>query len=532
MVSTKGAIQRLSGFIKQLSPTFNAPGIAIGITLRERILHAGFYGSANRETGEAVTPKTLFQIGSISKSFTSILLLQLQEEGLLDINEPVTKYLPWLEIPSEFAPITLRHLMSHTAGIVRGIDETVSPSSEAWNLRHTKATAPPGEMFFYSNTGYKTLGLVLQTLLKQDMATIHRERIFTPLGMDATLPDIRTSERAGLAVGYSPFYDERPLPPGGRLAPATWLECESADGSICSTAEDMCRYLRALLQRDNKLFRPESFEKLIEPIIDTDDGLHGEKYGLGLIIENIDGHHVIGHSGSTVGFTADMVADLDAGLGVIVLTNGPSRPMELSRYALKLFRAAQDGDTLPEFPDEGLENANDYVGNYRYGTKSFTLSAKQNRLYMNFDNATIPLHPRDPDNFIVPHPAFDLFALCMGRQDGKVTEAGWGGDQYVREGEQAVETSFTYPIEWEAYPGHYRSHNPWLSNFRVVKYKGSLLFIDPMSDEQVLHQLETSLFRIGDDPRSPEFIRFEMVTDGKAMQAVLSGGAYSRIFTP
>ena len=91
MISIEGAIKHLSGFIERLLPTLNTPGIAIGITHREQILHADFYGSANRETGEAVTSKTLFQIGSISKSFTSILLLQLQEQGLLDINEPVTK---------------------------------------------------------------------------------------------------------------------------------------------------------------------------------------------------------------------------------------------------------------------------------------------------------------------------------------------------------------------------------------------------------------------------------------------------------
>jgi D-alanyl-D-alanine carboxypeptidase len=532
MVSIEGATQRLSEFVERRLPALNAPGIAIGITNRERILHADFYGSANRETGEAVTPETLFQIGSISKSFTSILLLQLQEQGLLDINDPVTKYLPWFEIQSEFSPITLRHLMSHSAGIVRGSDETVSPFTEAWNLRYTRATAPPGEMFFYSNSGYKVLGLVIQTLLNQDIATIHRQRIFTPLGMDATLADIRTSERARLAVGYGPFFDDRPISPGGRLAPATWLESESADGSICTTPEDMCRYVRALLQRGKNLLSPESFTELIHPIIATDDGLHGEKYGLGLVVETIDGHRIISHSGGTVGFAADMIIDLDAGLGVIVLTNGPSRPMEISRFALRLFRSVQDGTTLPEFPDDGLDNASDYIGTYHCGEKSFTLTAEKNHVYMNFGAATFPLHPRNLDNFIVPHPTFDLFALCMGREGGKVIEAGWGGERYIRNGAQRNETSFEYPQEWEAYPGHYRSYNPWLSNFRIVRYKGALLYIDPMDDEQVLHPLETGLFRIGDDPRSPEFIRFEVVIDGRAIQAILSGGVYSRIFTP
>ena len=95
--------------------------------------------------------------------------------------------------------------MSHTAGIITGSDETVSAFTEAWNLRHTKATAPPGEMFHYSNSGYKVLGLVLEAVLEQDISTILRERIFTPLGMSASLPDIPQQNRHRLAAGYAPY---------------------------------------------------------------------------------------------------------------------------------------------------------------------------------------------------------------------------------------------------------------------------------------------------------------------------------------
>jgi hypothetical protein len=136
-----------------------------------------------------------------------------------------------------------------------------------------------------------------------------------------------------------------------------------------------------------------------------------------------------------------------------------------------------------------------------------------------------------PDKFIVPHPAFEMFPLRMGRENGQVTEAGWGAERYARDG-FGEETPREHPAEWDAYPGHYRSHNPWLSNFRVVLYHGSLIYIDPMGEDEPLNQLETGLFRIGDDPRSPEFIRFDVVVNGKAMQAILSGGAYSRTFTP
>ena len=534
MVSTESAFQRLSEYIERQLPVLNAPGIAIGITHRERVLHVGVYGKSNWEAGYPVTTNTLFQIGSISKSFTSIVLLQLQEQGLLDIGDPVTKYIPWFKVQSEYEPITLRHLMSHTAGIVTGSDDTVSAYTETWNLRYTKATASPGEMFHYSNSGYKVLGVILQTILQKSIADILRKYMLHPLGMNATLPVIRYEERSRMAVGYSPFYDDRPFPVSGLLAPATWLESDTADGSICSTAEDMCRYIQSLLNHCHGLLSPKSFGHLVEPIISTEDGTYGEHYGLGLVTQQIDGHHVISHSGGMVGYTADMLADLDAGLGVIVLTNGPAEPEKLSRQILSLVRAVMEGNELPEFPLEipaKVEGAEDYVGKYYCENKSFSLASKDERLYLSFESATVLLEPLAPDRFFVPHPAFELYPLQIGRENDKIVEAIHGGESYVREGNQK-KTTLEYPIEWDAYPGHYRSHNHWLSNFRVVLRKGTLVFFYPIGEDEPLHQLEPGLFRIGDDPRSPEFIRFEVVIDGKATQAILSGGVYSRTFTP
>jgi len=531
LVSTESAFQRLSEFIERRLPTLNAPGIAIGLTFRERNLHAGYFGLSDRESGKPVHSDTLFQIGSISKSFTSIVLLQLHEQGKLDINDPVAKYLPWFKVPSEFKPIALRHLMSHTAGIVCGSDDTPVAFTEAWNLRHTKATAPPGEFFHYSNSGYKVLGLVLEAVLEQDISTILCERVFLPLGMSASLSDFRNETRHQLATGYSPYFDDRPLPPGGKLAPATWFESNTADGAICSNAEEMCCYLRMLLQRGQGLLAPESFKQLIHPIIPTDDGTHGECYGLGLFTMQLDGHHVIGHSGGMVGFTADMLADLDSGLGVIVLANGPADPSKISQYALRLFNAAIDGKEPPDYPEDNLENADNYAGTYRSGERSFTLKAEDSRIYLEIESATVPLFQFKPDRFIVPHPALEMFTLRMGRENEQVTEAGWGAERFVHDG-FGEESPGKYPAEWDVCPGHYRSHNPWSSNFRIVLYHETLIFIDSMGDDEALHQIEPGLFRIGDDPRSPESIRFGVVVDGKAMQAILSGGAYSRTFTP
>ena len=531
MIAVHSAIERLSDFIEQRLTTLNAPGIAIGVTTCERIYHANYWGFSNQETNTPVYPKTLFQIGSISKSFASIALLKLQEDGLVQLDDPLRLYLPWFEIQTQYAPITLRHLLSHTAGIVTGADESISAFTEAWSLRHTRTSAPPGEFFHYSNSGYKILGLVLENVLKKDLASILREYLFTPLGMSESLPDIRTQDRHRLATGYEPYYNDRPLPPGGKLAPARWFESNTADGSISSNVVEMCLYLQSLLQQGKKLLSPQSFAELITPAVTTGDGLHGEAYGLGLFTQEIDGHHVIGHSGGMVGFTADMLADLDADLGVIVLTNGPAEPSKISRYVLALFRAALEGKPLPDFHEDDVENPDNYVGMYRSGEKSFTLRKQEKRLALDLGSDTVYLTSLAPDLFAVPHPSFAQFALRMGRADDRVTEAAWGGERYVRVG-SGEEAEFQHPAEWDAYPGHYVSHNPWFGHFRILFYKEYLLIFYPSGEAERLFPLEDALFRIGDDPRSPEFLRFDVLIDGKAMQASYSGGLYSRTFVP
>jgi D-alanyl-D-alanine carboxypeptidase len=531
--SIESALPRLNEFIHHRIPTLNAPGLALGLTHRDNILYVGTYGLANQETGQPVTPETLFQIGSISKSFTSIALLQLQEQGLIDIDDPVAKHLPWFEIQSEHEPIRLRHLMSHTAGIITGSDETVSAFTEAWNLRFTKAAAPPGQTFHYSNSGYKVLGLVLEVMLKQSIGAILRERIIEPLGMDSTLPVISSAARSKLAVGYGPFFDDRPLPPGGLLAPATWLESDTADGSICSTAADMCKYIQVLLKGGQGLLSLENFSQMIKPAIQAGDGNHEEAYGLGLFVFPLDGQPVIGHSGGMVGYTADMLADIENGLGVIVLTNGPAEPEKISRYALRLLRATWEEKELPEIPPmlpAGIENPDDYAGRYYNHNQSFTLTTLDERLLLDCEAATVTLEPYGPDRFLVPHPDFQLFPLQFRRDGGQITEAAYGGERYLRDGVQGL-SSIAYPVEWVVYPGHYRSHNPWLTNFRVVLRGDTLILLFPSGDEKTLNQLEPGLFRVGEDPRSPEFIRFDVVIAGKAMQAILSGGVYSRTFT-
>lgn len=247
MTNFEEAFKRLDQFIEQKIKVLNIPAVAVAVTNREKLLHELIHGYADIAAQTLITPDKLFEIGSIGKSFTSIAILQLMEEGRLDLHEPVIRYLPWFEVQSNYEPITLHHLMSHTASIITGVDFPGVPHYEVWALRETEATTPPGTYFHYSNTGYKTLGVILEELLGQPYGDIIQARILDPLGMTTSEPIVTNETRKRLAVGYEAYYDDRPLTPNRQLAPATWLEHAEGAGSIASTAAEMTTYLRMLM---------------------------------------------------------------------------------------------------------------------------------------------------------------------------------------------------------------------------------------------------------------------------------------------
>jgi CubicO group peptidase (beta-lactamase class C family) len=554
MTDFEEAFKRLDQFIEQKMKLANVPGMAMAVTDREKLLRVSTYGFSDVAAETPVTPEMLFEIGSIGKSFTSIALLQLREEGRLDLHEPVTRYLPWFEVQSEYEPITPHHLMSHTAGITNGPEFPGEARYEVWALRETEATAPPGTYYHYSDAGYKTLGVVLEDLLGQPYGDIIQARILDPLGMTATEPIVTNETRKRLAVGYEGFYDDRPLPRGRPLAPATWLEHAEGAGSIASTPADMVTYLRMLMNRGQgprgRILSEGSFDLMTQQVIEAEEEGEGSFYGYGLDIREHDGHTYIGHGGGMIGYYSYMLADMDDGLGVVVLMNGPGGRCdeEIANLALKLLRAAFHDQELPPVPPTDaakVENAAEYAGTYRAcseqsgraGAGVLTLVAEGERLMLRYGGERLGLERRGPDRFYVDHPDFTLFLLRFGRErgeeeceeKGQVVEAFHGPDWYTSE-RYTGPTTFDYPQEWDPYPGHYRSHNPWLSNFRVVLRKGALALVDPSGDEEPLVPLGSGVFRVGEDDRSPERIRFDTILNGRALRASLSCGDCYRTF--
>ncbi|MCU0859986.1 MAG: beta-lactamase family protein, partial [Thermoplasmata archaeon] len=398
-------------------------------------------------------------------------------------------------------------------------------------------SAPPGEHFHYSNVGYKTVGLAVESVTGKSIADIVRERVVEPLGMRATTTTINNDVRDWLAVGYADLRDDRPRPLRAGLAPATWGESDTGDGSICSTADDMARYMRMLLNKGKgpkgaTIIPEKTFALLAGRHVKDGDGLD---YGYGLWSTDVEGHVHVEHTGGMVGFHSSLVVDMDMGIGVFASVNGPGEPAKVTKAVLASVRAAAEGrKTIPAdaaLPDPySVKSAKDYAGEFVCGDRTLEFAASRNSLNLVRGKQRIRMDLRGPDEFYAGSPGHDRFLFRFVRSGGMVTEVVHGPDVYRRPG--TTNAPGACPKEWEAFAGHYRSYNPWLSNFRIVPRGEGLAVIYPWGVEEPLTHLGGSKFRAGSDPLNPETVSFELVIGGKAQVARIAWGVYTRTFTP
>ena len=430
---------RCDQFIRQQMAFYRIPALAFVFTDRDKTLHSAYYGTADLERKVPLNAGHVFSFGSIGKSFTSILLLQAQEEGLLDLQKPVTDYLPWFEVQSDYSPITLHHLLTHSSGLPMGTDQETESLGEVWNLRQVKTAYAPGEHFYYSNVGYKTLGLVLEKVYGQPYAALVREKILNPLGMQNTFPAIVNANRPRYVQAYASLFDDRPFNRAYPLVPAHWLETSTADGCISSTPEDLARYARMLLNRgqyeQGSLLSPQSFELMTRPYMPFAD----MAYAYGLMVHQAEDFSHLSHSGSIPGYVAFMDLDLDSGLGMVILLVEPATAA-VRRFLFDSLRAAMLDKDLPPMPDPlavyKVKNSQDYCGKYESAGRSFEVLQDGDFLWLDDGFEKNRLEPRGKDLFYLDHPDFNLFLLKFEKEgeEQPALEVFYGEECFTRSG--------------------------------------------------------------------------------------------------
>jgi len=293
----------------------HVPGVAVAVIKGGKIVKMKGYGLASVEFNVPATSKTVFEIGSVSKQMTAAGIMLLVEDGKLQIDEKISKYLP--NTPEAWKDVTIRHLLTHTSGIKSyssldgfelsrrlKIDDFIKLLSP-YPLEFT-----PGEKNIYSNSGFNLLADIIETQSGKPYLEFMRERIFGPLGMTETTDRDPQFIVLNRAAGYE--WENGHL--AGRDASLTDL---TGAGSIVSTIADMTKWDAAL--SGNKFLKPESKRAIWTQFTFNNGTL--SPYGFGWRISEIRGHKLIGHTGQTAGFGAANFRYADDDTIVIVLTN-------------------------------------------------------------------------------------------------------------------------------------------------------------------------------------------------------------------
>jgi CubicO group peptidase (beta-lactamase class C family) len=524
------AFAELDRYVARYLREMNSPGMTLALADRAGVQRVVTYGFGDLEQRVRIQRDELFQIGSITKSFTALVLLQLRDEGKLDLHRPVTDYLPWLRIQSAFEPITPHHLLTHSSALPGGAELFASDPAE----QHLAAYAP-GKHFWYNNLGFTILGLLAETLDGRELPVQFRERLFKPLDMSQSEPVIDFETRRRQAKSYVPLFGDRPYPRYGRLCEAPAIISTNAAGCISATARDMGRYVRMLANRGEvegkRLVSTEGFGLLATPHIKAEDFGPETSYGYGIAVEDLDGHRVLRHTGGMVSFMSSLWVDPESGVGGFASINAQQgyRPNPVIKHALRLMRAAQDGKRMPPPPvaDDSrlIANAMDYAGTFKGARGTIVIVNEGKRLFVLQGDRRVALDRLEGDEFHADDPALDRFALAFGRSNGRVVDVSWGGDWYPNDAYQGAR-EFPVPAHWQALAGHYRNEDPWQGSVRVFVLKDRLTIngspLEPEGDR----------YRIRDDVANSEWIRFGEVVNGRCMRLKYSGVDFWRVATP
>ena len=369
----------LTPVLKRAIRRLGVPGASIALSSGRRVLATGAAGVTNVDTQVPVTTDAVFQIGSITKVFTTTLVMQLVDDGLLSLDAPIARYLPEFRIGDATAQrtITMRHLLSHTSGVDGDFFPDSGRGDDAIErfidqIALVPSLYPPGNRMSYCNVGFAVAGRIIEVLRRETWDRAMRKRIFEPLGMTRamTLPEDALRHRC--AVGHVPN-PKRPkelvvapvthLSHGQKAAGATpamsatdllkfaWMHLDrgrAADGTRVLSAASV----RAMQRRQIGLPRHMPFA------IDA--------WGLGWILSDWNGHRVIGHDGGTIGQFSFLRISPTRRVAMALLTNG-GNAIALYRELVDVLFGARVGRREPQVPDPDPSLRIDptrYVGRY------------------------------------------------------------------------------------------------------------------------------------------------------------------------
>jgi D-alanyl-D-alanine carboxypeptidase len=537
---------------------FPVPGGVITVADSSGLVAEVAFGHAGPDRRTPMETSLLFEIGSISKLFTSLVVNRLVDEERLGLDETVADVVPWIQLGDAGGSVTVSQLLTHTSGLCVGADTLADDAGEIVNSRHCGRASGPTR-FHYSNLGYLVLGEMVRARSGRRLNELVAREWLELLKMTHALSEVSQADRASLAVGSWPARPDQPWAPGDPLSPAAFFEVDSASGNIAARGADMAALMAGLIgaSRDEPIrdehgqpvLSASTFRRLTTSLAPSGeptytvagiDPVEESRYGMGINVERINGHFCVSHGGGMVGYSTFMLVDCDAGLGVSVLTNA-------------------NGDTLASHIVARVIHAD--LTRRLEGRATAQVTVRAVPATVTPERSGVFISPAsgarlevrrvgDGARVIVDGVEGDLYLLATGRHvtthaalrrfhldwfDG-VDVAGWtyGEETFLRDGSKP--SLITPSPQALSIVGHYRSFSPWFPEFRIIVRAGQLLLVAPggveaPSEEVRLVALSDDEYRVGADPWLPERLRVQGRRGREVVSVERDGCIYSRVFS-
>ena len=325
----------------------DGPGASVIITDDGQTAYSGGRGLADVEARTAISPQTVFRIGSITKQFTAAIILQLVDEGRISLDDPVSRFLP--DYPQPGAGATVAQLLNHTVGIqtYTGIpgwmveantNRAYSTDELVAVFRDLPAPSRPGEAWSYNNSGYVLLGAIIESVTRMPWHQAVDERIARPLGLQTVRYGLLETETPHMAHGYTAGEG------GQRLANRIHMSVPHAAGALIGSVEDLARWARAL--HHGRVVSQQSYARMIAPT--TLPSGATVPYGFGLSNTDVRGRRAIEHGGGIFGFSTDSIYFPEEDLFIAVFTNSDS-PAASPAITMRRLAAMAFDDPYPAF---------------------------------------------------------------------------------------------------------------------------------------------------------------------------------------
>jgi len=394
----------------------DSPGMAFLAAKDGKIIYKGAKGMADMENNISITTNTKFRIGSITKQFTAVAILKLQQQGKLSIDDKLSQYLP--DFPKA-EQVTLRHLLSHTSGIynytndpdfIAGVTEPIKAQDMISKIQTYDYDFEPGSRWSYSNSGYFILGHIVEQVSGTTLNQFWQEQLFTPLEMNNTGVYVNGTSYTNEALGYG--HDNNEI---NRTLDWDMTHAGGA-GNIYSTVEDLFTWNEALF--NGKVLSPESFAALTTKakLNNTEDvaAFAGSSYGLGVGLSEIFGKKLVSHSGGLHGFSAYLGRIPAENLTFVSLSNFQPANFSFKNNPYNYVASVLLGpEPLTQIVDKESSMQDmpltDYIGEFDYNPAINNITISDGRLFVQLPGqAKFELFRSSGDSFYLKAVAAEL----------------------------------------------------------------------------------------------------------------------------